>query len=122
MSSPTRRARKRRVDLRDRAAPGPSGFVPMETVRNLSRHRLRSSLAIFGIVIGALALTTTGALVENFKALLDARVQYFGANVHVGPPARQAASLLPRTKIHASRKWPGAASAFPTYDLPATAG
>lgn len=57
----------------------------MEIVRNLYRHKLRSSLAISGIVIGVLALTTMAALVENFSALLDGAVQYYGSNVQVGP-------------------------------------
>jgi putative ABC transport system permease protein len=94
----------------------------MEIVRNLSRHKLRSSLAISGIVIGVLALTTTGALAENFNALLDGGVQYYGANVQVGPPVGQAASLLPLTKIDEIRKVPGVAAAFPTYDFPAKPG
>jgi putative ABC transport system permease protein len=94
----------------------------MEIARNLCRHKLRSSLAISGIVIGALALTTTGALVENFNALLDGRVQYFGSNVQVGPPAGQAASLLLLTSIDEIRKVPGVAAAFPTYDFPAKPG
>jgi ABC-type antimicrobial peptide transport system permease subunit len=94
----------------------------METVRNLSRHKLRSSLAISGMVIGALALTTSGALVENFNALLDGGVQYYGASVQVGPPVGQAASLLPLTKIDEIRKVPGVAAAFPTYDFPAKLG
>ena len=58
----------------------------MEIVRNISRHKLRSFLTISGIVIGVLALTTMGALAENFNALLDGGVQYFGSNVQVGPP------------------------------------
>jgi putative ABC transport system permease protein len=94
----------------------------MEIIRNLSRHKFRSSLAISGIVIGALALTTTGALVENFNALLDGGVQYYGASVQVGPSAGQAASLLPLTKIDEIRKVPGVAAAFPTYDFPAKPG
>jgi ABC-type antimicrobial peptide transport system permease subunit len=94
----------------------------MEIVRNLSRHKLRSSLTISGIVICALALTTTGALVENFNALLDGGVQYYGASVQVGPPVGQAASLLPLTKIDEIRKVPGVAAAFPTYDFPAKPG
>jgi putative ABC transport system permease protein len=94
----------------------------MEIVRNLSRHKLRSSLTISGIVIGVLALTTTGALAENFNALLDGGVQYYGANVQVGPPVGQAASLLPLTKIDEIRKVPGVAAAFPTYDFPAKPG
>ncbi|MFI5091481.1 MAG: ABC transporter permease, partial [Terriglobales bacterium] len=87
----------------------------MEIVRNLSRHKLRSSLTISGIVIGALALTITGALAENFNALLDGGVRYYGANVQVAPPVGQAASLLPLTKIGEIRKVPGVAAAFPTY-------
>lgn len=110
------------ADMRDRAAPGPSGFVPMEIVRNLYRRKLRSSLAISGVVIGVLAITTMGALAEGFNALLDGRVQYFGSNVQVGPPAGQAASLLPLTKIDEIRQVPGVAAAFPTYGFPARPG
>jgi glycine/serine hydroxymethyltransferase len=43
----------------------------MEIIRNFYRHKLRSALTISGIVIGVLALTTMGALAENFNALLD---------------------------------------------------
>jgi len=94
----------------------------MEIVRNLSRHKIRSSLAISGIVIGVLALTTTGALAENFNALLAADVPYFGANVQVAAPAGQTASLLPLTKIDEIRQVPGVATAFPTYSFPAKPG
>jgi putative ABC transport system permease protein len=94
----------------------------MEIVRNFYRHKLRSSLTISGIVIGVLALTTMGALAENFNALLDGRVQYFGSNVQVGPPVGQAASLLPLTKIDEIRKVPGVAAAFPTYSFAAKPG
>jgi putative ABC transport system permease protein len=94
----------------------------MEIVRTLSRDKLRSSLTISGIVIGVLALTTTGALAENFNALLDGALQYFGSNVQVGPPVGQAASLLPLTKIDEIRKVPGVAAAFPTYDFSAKPG
>jgi ABC-type antimicrobial peptide transport system permease subunit len=91
----------------------------MEIVRNLFRHKLRSSLTISGIVIGVLAITTMGALAESFNAVLDGRVQYFGSNVQVGPPAGQAASLMPLTKIDEIRQVPGVAAAFPTYGFPA---
>ena len=56
----------------------------MEIARNFYRHKLRSALTISGIVIGVLALTTMGALAENFNALLDGGVLYFGSNVQVG--------------------------------------
>ncbi len=94
----------------------------MEITRNLYRHRLRSFLAISGIVIGVIALTTTGALAENFNSLLDGDVQYYGANVQVGPPVGQAASLLPLTKIDEIRQVPEVAVAFPTYDFSAKPG
>ncbi|HKB34083.1 MAG TPA: FtsX-like permease family protein [Candidatus Dormibacteraeota bacterium] len=94
----------------------------MEIVRNFYRHKLRSILTISGIVIGVLALTTMGALAENFNALLDGGVQYFGSNVQVGPPVGQAASLLPLTKIDEIRKVSGVAAAFPTYGFSAKPG
>jgi putative ABC transport system permease protein len=94
----------------------------MEIIRNFYRHKLRSALTISGIVIGVLALTTMGALAENFNALLDGGVQYFGSNVQVGPPVGQAASLLPLTKIDEIRQVPGVAAAFPTYGFSAKPG
>jgi len=94
----------------------------MEIARNFYRHKLRSALTISGIVIGVLALTTMGALAENFNALLDGGVQYYGSNVQVGPPVGQAASLLPLTKIDEIRKVPGVAAAFPTYGFSAKPG
>jgi putative ABC transport system permease protein len=94
----------------------------MEIIRNFYRHKLRSVLTISGIVIGVLALTTMGALAENFNALLDGGVRYFGSNVQVGPPVGQAASLLPLTKIDEIRKVSGVAAAFPTYGFSAKPG
>jgi putative ABC transport system permease protein len=94
----------------------------MEIARNFYRHKLRSALTISGIVIGVMALTTMGALAENFNALLDGGVQYFGSNVQVGPPVGQAASLLPLTKIDEIKQVPGVAAAFPTYGFSAKPG
>src|SRR6266851_2065057 len=94
----------------------------MEVVRNVARHKLRSFLTISGIVIGVLALTTMGALAENFNALINGGVKYFGSNVQVGPPVGQAASLLPLTKIDEIRQVPEVAVAFPTYDFSAKPG
>jgi hypothetical protein len=63
-----------------------------------------------------------GALAENFNALVDGGAQYFGSNVQVGPPAGQAASPLPLTKIDEIRQVPGVAAAFPTYGFSARPG
>ena len=55
-----------------------------EIVRNLIRRKLRSFLTISGIVIGIVALTTMGALANNFNALLDGGAKYFAGFVPVG--------------------------------------
>src|SRR5438309_11208122 len=90
---------------------------PMEILRNIARHKLRSLLTISGILIGVLALTTMGALAENFNALLDGGVKYFGSNIIVGPPDGQSASLLATSKIDEIKQVPGVAAAFPAYQF-----
>ncbi len=94
----------------------------MEIVRNVARHKLRSFLTISGIVIGVLALTTMGALAENFNALIDGGVKFYSSNVQVGPPDAQSASLLPLSKIDEIKQVPGVAAAFPGYGFLAKPG
>lgn len=94
----------------------------MEILRNITRHKLRSFLTISGIVIGVLALTTMGALAENFNALIDGGVKYFGGSIQVGPPDGQAADLLPMSKIDEIKKVDGVQAAFPGYSFAAKPG
>jgi putative ABC transport system permease protein len=94
----------------------------MEILRNISRRKLRSFLTISGIVIGVLALTTMGAIAENFNALLDGGVKYFGSNIQVGPPDGQSASLLPISKVDEIKKVDGVGAAFPSYSFAAKPG
>ena len=94
----------------------------MQILRNIARHKLRSFLTISGIVIGVLALTTMGALAENFNALIDGGVSYYGGSVQVGPPDGEAAALLPLTKIDEIKQVPGVAAAFPAYSFSAKPG
>jgi len=94
----------------------------MEMLRNIARRKLRSVLTISGIVIGILALTTMGAIAENFNALLDGGVQYYSSNVQVGPPDGQSASLLPISKIDEIKQVQGVAAAFPGYGFLAKPG
>jgi ABC-type antimicrobial peptide transport system permease subunit len=54
----------------------------MVIVRNVTRHKLRSYLTISGIVIGVLALTTMGALAENFKVMTDEAVGAATSGAH----------------------------------------
>jgi len=94
----------------------------MEILRNIWRRKLRSVLTISGITIGVLALTTMGALSENFNALLNGGVTYFGSNVQVGPPDGQSASLLAISKIDEIKQVQGVAAAFPSYSFSAKPG
>src|ERR1700682_3076218 len=94
----------------------------MEVVRNIARHKLRSFLTISGIVIGVLALTTMGALAENFNALLDGGVKYFGSSIQVGPPDGQSAFLIPLSKVDEIKRVDGVGAAFPTYSFQAKPG
>ncbi len=94
----------------------------MEVFRNVTRHKLRSFLTISGIVIGVLALTTMGALAENFNALIDGGVQYYGGSIQVGPPDGESASLLPLSKIDEIKQVPGVMTAFPGYGFSAKPG
>ncbi len=94
----------------------------MEILRNITRHKLRSFLTISGIVIGVLALTTMGALAENFNALIDGGVKYFGGSIQVGPPDGQAANLIPMSKLDEIKKVDGVEAAFPGYSFQAKPG
>jgi len=94
----------------------------VEIVRNVARHKLRSFLTISGIVIGVLALTTMGALAENFNALIDGGVKFYSSNVQVGAPDGQSASLLPLSKIDEIKQIDGVAAAFPGYGFLAKPG
>jgi putative ABC transport system permease protein len=94
----------------------------MEMLRNIARRKLRSVLTISGIVIGILALTTMGAIAENFNALLDGGVQFYSSNIIVGPPDGESASLLPISKIDEIKQVQGVAAAFPGYQFAAKPG
>src|SRR3982074_3376478 len=94
----------------------------MEILGTSSRRKLRSVLTISGIVIGVLALTTMGAIAENFNALLDGGVKYFGSNIQIGPPDGQSAALLPISKVDETTKGEGVARACPVYGFAAKPG
>src|SRR5690242_7943569 len=94
----------------------------MELLRNIWRRKLRSTLTILGIVIGIFALTTFGAFAENFNALIDGGVKYFGGSIQVGAPDGQAAPFLPISKIDEIKKVDGVAAAFAGYSITAKPG
>jgi len=94
----------------------------VEIIRNIWRRKLRSILTISGIVIGVFALTILGAFAENFNALIDGGVKYFGGSIQVGTPDGQAANLLPLSKIDEIKKVEGVEAAFPGYAFQAKPG
>ena len=94
----------------------------MEILRNMARRKLRSVLTISGIVIGILALTTMGAMAENFNALLDGGVKYYGGAIQVGPDNSQFGSLISTDKVAEIKRVDGVADAFAGLSLSAKPG
>jgi len=96
-----------------------------EIVRNLIRRKLRSFLTISGIVIGILALTTMGALANNFNALLDGGAKYIAGYVPVGDAGSNGLSgsgVLPLAKQGDLAAVPGVARVFPSVQVAAKPG
>jgi putative ABC transport system permease protein len=96
-----------------------------EIVRNLTRRKLRSFLTISGIVIGIVALTTMGALANNFNALLDGGAKYYAGYVPVADANSNgvtSGAVLPLTKAADIQAVPGVARVFPTITVQAKPG
>jgi putative ABC transport system permease protein len=96
-----------------------------QIVRNLVRRKLRSFLTISGIVIGILALTTMGALANNFNALLDGGAKYIAGYVPVGDASSNGVSgggVLPLAKQADLAAVPGVARVFPNVGVAAKPG
>ena len=70
-----------------------------EIVRNMTRRKLRTFLTLSGIVIGVTALTTMGALAENFNALLDGGYRYYGSSIPITTQDGKQGNLIPLAKI-----------------------
>jgi putative ABC transport system permease protein len=96
-----------------------------ETVRNVTRRKLRSFLTISGIVIGIVALTTMGALANNFNALLDGGAKYYAGYVPVGDANSNGVTqgaVLPLSKAQEIAAVPGVARVFPSITVQAKPG
>jgi putative ABC transport system permease protein len=96
-----------------------------EIVRNLFRRKLRSFLTISGIVIGIVALTTMGALANNFNALLDGGAKYVAGYVPVGDASSNGVTgggVLPLAKQSDIAAVPGVARVFPSIQVAAKPG
>ena len=96
-----------------------------EIVRNLTRRKLRSFLTISGIVIGIVALTTMGALANNFNALLDGGAKYYASYVPVADAGSNGVTnggVVPISKAAEIATVPGVARVFPTITVAAKPG
>jgi putative ABC transport system permease protein len=96
-----------------------------ETLRNLTRRKLRSFLTISGIVIGIVALTTMGAMANNFNALLDGGVKYYSGYVPVADANSNGVTggaVLPLAKMSELEAVPGVARVFPSVSVAAKPG
>jgi putative ABC transport system permease protein len=96
-----------------------------ETVRNLTRRKLRSFLTISGIVIGIVALTTMGALANNFNALLSGGAKYYASYVPVadaGSTGIGGGGVLPISKQSEIGAVAGVDRVFPTITVAAKPG
>lgn len=96
-----------------------------EIIRNVTRRKLRSFLTISGIVIGIVALTTMGALANNFNALLDGGAKYYAGYVPVADANSNGVTggaILPLTKADEIAAVPGVARVFPTITVQAKPG
>lgn len=96
-----------------------------QIVRNLVRRKLRSFLTISGIVIGILALTTTGALANNFNALLMGGAKYYASYVPVSDANSNGVTtsgVMPLSKADEIAAVPGVARVFPSITVDARPG
>lgn len=96
-----------------------------QIVRNLTRRKLRSFLTISGIVIGIVALTTMGALANNFNALLMGGAKYYAGYVPVsdaGSNGVTGGGVLPLAKQSEIASVSGVARVFPTITVAAKPG
>jgi putative ABC transport system permease protein len=96
-----------------------------QIVRNLTRRKLRSFLTISGIVIGILALTTMGALANNFNALIEGGAKYYAGYVPVGDASSNgvtSGAVLPITKQSELEAVAGVEKVFPTITVAAKPG
>ena len=89
-----------------------------ETLRNLSRRRLRTFLTVLGITVGILALTVMGAMSEKINLLVNGAVRYYSTRIVVQPKGGIAGQILgPPMAVSLTetlKQQPGVAEAFPT--------
>ncbi len=84
----------------------------MEIVRNLARHKTRTALTLFGIVIGILAVTVMGSITEYFSILIDTGVQMAGTAITINPQGG-IHSLITESDVRRVERVPGVRAVVP---------
>jgi putative ABC transport system permease protein len=93
----------------------------LETVRNLARRKLRTSLTILGITGGVLALTVMGAMSERINLIVEGAIKYYKTRVVVQPKSVRPGHLFgPPLSLSITDRLmeiPGVAATSPTVQL-----
>lgn len=112
------RTRTRRSSPRASDKQSASHIPMIETLRDLLRRKLRTSLTILGITVGTLALTVMGAMSEKINLLVEGANRYYNTRVIVRPAASAPGQLFgPPLSVDVARQiagLPGVDVAFPT--------
>ena len=64
------------------------------TMRNLIRSKLRTSLTVLGIAVGALALTMMGAMSEKINLLVEGANRFYNTRIVVQPASTAPGQLF----------------------------
>lgn len=85
----------------------------LEILRNLGRHKLRTGLTTFGIIIGIFALTVMGSMTEYFNTMLDNALKHGGSSIGVTANTREGAKPLCTSTVRRLRRLPGVKAVVP---------
>jgi putative ABC transport system permease protein len=85
----------------------------LEILRNLGRHKLRTGLTTFGIVIGIFALTVMGSMTEYFNTMLDNALKHGGSSIGVTANTREGDKPLSNSTVRRLRRLPGVRAVVP---------
>ncbi len=72
-----------------------------EILKNMFRRKLRTSLTVFGIAIGILALVVMGGIAEKLNLLVDGGVRYYSDKVQISSAE---SSFIASTPLRLERK------------------
>jgi putative ABC transport system permease protein len=84
----------------------------LEILRNIARHRARTGLTVFGIVIGIFAVTVMGSMTEYFNQLIDNGIKLAGTAITVSPKG-SLHSVITESDVRRIERVPGVKTVVP---------